>query len=41
MTEKQIVLNVLDEEIKVAKSVEDNALLEALQLVREYIESVR
>ena len=41
MIEKQIVLDVLDEEIKIAKSVEDNNLLEALQTVRDYIDNVR
>ena len=41
MNEKQIVLKVLDEEIEVAKSVEENSLLEALQLVRDYIDDVR
>lgn len=39
--EKQIVLKVLEEEIKVAKSVEEKTLLEALQLVKDYLEDVR
>ena len=41
MTEKQIVLNVLDEEIEVAKSSNEPELLKALELVREYISDVR
>lgn len=39
--EKQIVLKILDEEIEVAKSTEEKILLEALQLVRDYINDVR
>ena len=41
MNEKQIVLKVLEEEIEVAKSVEEKTILEALQLVRDYINDVR
>lgn len=41
MNEKQIVLKVLEEEIEVAKSIEEKTLLEALQLVRDYINDVR
>ena len=41
MNEKQIVLKVLEEEIEIATSVEEKTVLEALQLVRDYINDVR
>ena len=41
MNEKQIVLKVLEEEIEIAKLVEEKTILEALQIVKEYINDVR